>query len=130
MFEKYLVHPKGFKNVHKSNETTGYELQLRIPYYRGIPMSCVEEIKLTIDDTEVSPNLMSIKVKEEWFKYSEISTAINHRWEMVDPITVFVEQSGGLNDGEHKIHAFVKLRISYQPHPNIGEDEKVLTLEA
>lgn len=130
MFEKYLVHPEDFRNIAKNSKIIGFQVKLRIPYYRGIPMSCVQEITLKLDDQPVPHEKMTIEVKRETFKYSELSTAINHRWEMSDTITVFVEKEGGLSKGEHKVHGYVRLRISYQPHPNIGEDEKLLVLEA
>lgn len=129
MFEKYLVNPKGFRNVRKNEEITGYEVQLRVPYYRGIPMSCVEVIDLTVDGEKVNNDDMLITVKGETFKFSELPTVINHRWEMIETITVFVDKPGGLASGEHKIHCFVSLRISYLPFNNVGDDEKVLVLE-
>jgi len=128
MFEKYLIHPGSFRNVKRADKVIGYEIGLRIPYYRGLPMSCVEEITLSVDDDKVASNDMIIVVKGEEFTVSELSTAINHRWEMVDPITVFVKKEGGLSTGKHKINGFVSLRISYQPHSNVGEDEKILEL--
>lgn len=130
MFEKYLVHPKGFRNIKEENEVVGYEVQLRIPYYRGLPMSCVEIIDLIINEEVISREDMIIKVKGESFTFDELSTAINHRWEMTETITVFVKKPGGLSAGEYKVKAFVSLRISYLPFNNNGDDEKVLTLEA
>lgn len=130
MFEQYLVNPKGFRNVRKDDQVTGYEVQLRIPYYRGLPMSCVEVIELTVDGEEVVNDDMAITVKGETFTFAELPTAINHRWEMIETITVFVKKPGGLTEGEHKVHAFVSLRISYLPFNNVGDDEKVLVLEA
>ncbi|WP_429947304.1 C-glycoside deglycosidase beta subunit domain-containing protein [Enterococcus sp. DIV1297f] len=130
MFEKYLVHPKGFRNVYEQQEITGFEVQLRIPYYRGLPMSCVEVIDLTIDGEKVAVKDMIITVKGESFTFDELATAINHRWEMIETITVFVKKPGGLAAGEHTIHAFVSLRISYLPFNNVGDDKKTLQLEA
>lgn len=130
MFEKYLVNPEGFRNVTEHNQVIGYEVQLRIPYYRGIPMSCVEVLDLTIDDQKVPNEEMLITVKGETFTFSELPTVINHRWEMIETITVFVNKVGGLTAGEHKVHAFVSLRISYLPFNNVGDDEKILVLEA
>ena len=63
MFEKYLVNPEGFRNVRENNQITGYEVQLRVPYYRGIPMSCVEVLDLTVDDEKVANEDMLITVK-------------------------------------------------------------------
>lgn len=130
MFEKYLVNPEVFRNVRENNQITGYEVQLRVPYYRGIPMSCVEVLDLTVDDEKVANEDMLITVKGETFTFEELPTVINHRWEMIETITVFVKKPGGLSEGEHKVHAFVSLRISYLPFNNTGDDEKVLVLEA
>lgn len=130
MFEKYLVHPEGFQNISENNEVVGYEVQLRIPYYRGLYMSCVEVIDLTIDGEKVSNDDMLITVKGETFTFAELPTVINHRWEMTETITVFVKKAGGLSKGEHKVKAFVSLRISYLPFNNVGNDEKVLVIEA
>lgn len=129
MFEKYLIHPSGFRNVAKEHEVIGYEVQLRVPYYRGIPMSCVEVIDLNVDDELVDNSKMKITVKGETFTFDELPTAINHRWAMTETITVFVEHPGGLTKGEHVIKGYVSLRISYLPFNNDGKDEKVLTLE-
>lgn len=130
MFEQYLVNPNGFCNVKEDDQVIGYEVQLRIPYYRGLPMSCVEVIDLTVDGEEVANEDMAITVKGDTFTFAELPTAINHRWEMIETITVFVKKPGGLAKGEHKVHAFVSLRISYLPFNNVGDDEKVLVLEA
>lgn len=129
MFEKYLVNPEGFRNVRENNQIAGYEVKLRIPYYRGLPMSCVEVIDLTVDGEKVSNDDMLITVKGDSFKFSELPTAYSHRWEMIENITVFVKKPGGLSAGEHKVRAFVSLRISYLPFNNVGDDEKILAVD-
>lgn len=130
MFEKYLINPQGFRNKTKEERKIGYEVQLRIPYYRGLYMSCVEVIDLTVDGEKVSNDDMKIKVQGEVFTFAELPTVINHRWAMTEPLTVFVKKEGGLSEGSHTLHGFVSLRISYLPFNNEGEDEKVLVLEA
>lgn len=128
MFEVYLVDPDGFRNVVKDGEVIGYDVWLRIPYYRGIPLSCINQVELTVDGEKVATDDMVFTIKGEEFLYDELPTAINHRWEMTDDLPVFVKKPGGLSDGEHTVAACVEIRISYQPYPNRGEDEKVLEL--
>lgn len=129
MFEKYLIADKGFRNVVKGQETIGYEFKIRIPYYRGIPLSCLETIDIQVDGEVIPHEDMIITVDTGSFEYHELETVINDRWEMNRPLTVFVKKTGGLSDGEHLIKAFVSIRISYQPHNNTGENEKRLVLE-
>ncbi|MEM5014229.1 DUF6379 domain-containing protein [Niallia taxi] len=128
MFEKYLISEKTFHNVEKKGEIIGYAVGLRIPYYRGITLSCINEINLTINGESVPCDDITIVVETGSFPYSEISTVINNRWEMTEEAVVFVNAPGGLEDKEHTIEAFVSLRISYQPHPNTGADKKILKL--
>ncbi|PMC39314.1 hypothetical protein CJ195_05120 [Bacillus sp. UMB0899] len=128
MFEKYLISEKTFYNVEKRGEIVGYKVGLRIPYYRGITLSCINEINLIIDGKSISHDDMTVEVETGSFPYSEISTVINNRWEMTEEAVIFVRAPGGLEDKEHTIEAFVSLRISYQPHPNTGADKKILKL--
>ncbi|WP_175639621.1 C-glycoside deglycosidase beta subunit domain-containing protein [Metabacillus schmidteae] len=128
MFEKYLISEKTFCNVEKRGEIVGYKVGLRIPYYRGITLSCINEINLIINGKSISHDDMTVEVETGSFPYSEISTVINNRWEMTEEAVIFVRAPGGLEDKEHTIEAFVSLRISYQPHPNTGADKKILKL--
>ncbi|MFV0556942.1 MAG: DUF6379 domain-containing protein [Lactovum sp.] len=130
MFEKYVVNPTGFRNVKKGDQVIGYEVQLRIPYYRGLYMSCVEVVDLEIDGESIANEDKLFKVKGEVLSFDELPTAINHRWAMTEALTVFVKKEGGLAEGEHEVHAFVSLRISYLPFNNEGDDKKVLHLES
>ncbi|KAB7672106.1 DUF6379 domain-containing protein [Bacillus sp. B1-b2] len=128
MFEKYLISEKTFHNVESTGEIIGYNVGLRIPYYRGITLSCVNEINLTINGVSISHDDMTVMVETGSFPYRELSTVINNRWEMTEEAVIFVNAPGGLEAKEHIIEAFVSLRISYQPHPNTGADKKIVKL--
>ena len=129
MFEQYLVCEDGFRNVVKDGNIVGYEVKLRIPYYRGLALSMINSIDLDVDDVSVTHDDMVFSVETGSFPYSELSTVINNRWEMGEKASLFVKKIGGLTEGVHKVHAVVNLRISYLPWPNIGEDTKQITLE-
>ena len=129
MFEQYMVCEDGFRNVVKDGDIIGFEVKLRIPYYRGIALSLINSIDLEIDGESFSSEEMTFSVETGSFPYNELSTVINNRWEFGEKATLFVKKADGLLEGTHKVHAIVNLRISYLPWPNIGEDSKNITLE-
>ena len=52
MYEKYVLCSDSLKNVVQNGETTGFSLQIRIPYYRCVPLSMVEDLKVIVDGQE------------------------------------------------------------------------------
>ncbi|PLS05399.1 C-glycoside deglycosidase beta subunit domain-containing protein [Neobacillus cucumis] len=129
MFEQYLVCEDGFRNVVEDGKAVGFEVKLRIPYYRGIALSLINSIDLEINDQSYAHDDMIFSVETGSFPYHELSTVINNRWEFGEKATLFVKKPGGLEAGMHKVHAVVNLRISYLPWPNIGDDTKHISLE-
>ncbi|MFS0778264.1 DUF6379 domain-containing protein [Neobacillus sp. 3P2-tot-E-2] len=129
MFEQYMVCEDGFRNVVKDGDVVGFEVKLRVPYYRGIALSLINSIDLLVDGVSFSHDDMVFSVETGSFPYNELSTVINNRWEFGEKAILFVKKQGGLAEGIHKVHAVVNLRISYLPWPNIGVDTKDITLE-
>ena len=129
MFEKYVVCEDGFQNTVENGTVTGFQVQLRAPYYRGIALSLINCLDLEVDGVCYAQKDMEFEVETGKFPYAELSTVVNHRWELGEKAILYVKKPGGLADGEHTVHAIVNLRISYQPHPNIGDDTKVLQLK-
>lgn len=130
MFDLYVVCEDGFKNVTENNEITGFELKLRIPYYRGVALSLVEDIKITVDGEEFTGDDLFFSVKSGTFQFKELETLVNNRWEFGEKAKVIVKKPGGLNNGAHTVTAKVVIRVSYHPWPNVGNDTKELILEA
>ncbi|NHC42497.1 hypothetical protein G6549_21475 [Bacillus sp. MM2020_1] len=129
MFEQYMVCEDGFRNVVKDGAIIGFEVKLRIPYYRGIALSLINSIDLEIDGVSFPREDMTFSVETGSFPYNELSTAINNRWEFGEKGTLFVKKENGLSEGTHKVQTIVNLRISYLPWPNIGEDTKNIMLD-
>ena len=52
MLEKDMIQSYGFKNVAAGGNVTGFQVSIRIPYYRGIWASLLEGADLTVDGEE------------------------------------------------------------------------------
>jgi hypothetical protein len=104
----------------------GFELDVRIPYYRGIALSMIEAFEVRVDGQDVPRDAVRFVVRGEEFTHDELERDAETRWEFGEVATLRVAWPGGLAPGEHTIEQATQLRISYLPAPLRGEDRKTL----
>ena len=128
MFDKYMIVEDGFTNVVEDGEVTGFQFGARLPYYRGLGLSMVENLAITVDGEPVPREDIRVTLHGNTYSLDEMETEYEDRWEMGEVGTVTVRRPGGLTPGEHTIELVEYLRISYLPFTLTGRDAKVLTL--
>ena len=111
----------------KSSENS-FELGARLPYYRGVSLSMVEEIEVILDGETLSQDAVNITVHGNTYNLQQRENEINDRWEMGEVATLTVQKQGGLTAGEHKIGLKINIRIGYLPFPAIRVAEKKISL--
>lgn len=116
VFEKYMILTRGFKNVHQDGNIVAFQLQVRITYYRGIPLSCVEGFDVTVDGETFTPANIRYSIAGRTFTAAEAAQAGTVRWAFGDPLTLLVSKPGGLKPGMHDVKVVETLRISYMPN--------------
>ncbi|RCA11202.1 C-glycoside deglycosidase beta subunit domain-containing protein [Enterococcus durans] len=122
MFDGNVLKEKSFKNITEAGKTTGFEVQTNITYYRGIPLSMINNIRVFVDGREVPREDIRFSVdKVDWFTLDELKTVTSYKWEYNVAATVRVLQDGGLAKGKHDIKLNVITRTAYIPIPLSGE---------
>jgi hypothetical protein len=124
MFEKYMIVEDNLINVVKNGKTTGFEIGARLPYYRGVSLSMVEEIVITLDGEVLPPEKVDITVHNNSYTLEQRENETDDRWEMGEVATLTVHQDGGLAPGEHEIGLKINIRIGYLPFPAIRTTTK------
>ena len=130
MFDKYMICESGFQNCRNAGGVSGFEFGARLPYYRGLGLSMVENIEVRIDDEPVPPEQVRLKLRERTYTLTDLETAYEEVWEMGEIAQIQVLRPGGLKPGPHKVELAETLRISYMPFPITGRDAKTLMLKA
>lgn len=102
----------------------GFEIGARLPYYRGVSLSMVEEIEVTVDGETLPQNTVSITVDGKTYDLQQRENELENRWEMGDEAILSIQKEGGLSQGEHTIGLKINLRIGYMPFPSIRVAEK------
>jgi hypothetical protein len=125
MFDKHMI-------VEDSLWSTpaGVEFGARLPYYRGLGLSMVEDLIVRVNGERIPAEHITLSVHGNTYRLTSLPTIVDDRWEMGEIATVGVELQEPLGQGEHLIELREVLRISYMPVPGGGADAKTLTLNS
>ncbi|MCL3777437.1 MULTISPECIES: DUF6379 domain-containing protein [unclassified Actinomyces] len=130
MFDGYIFTPDSFRPYVEDGVTAGFEVDTRIPYYRGIPLSMVDEVRVLVDGEAVDPSSIRFSADggAHWFTLEEMWTVASMRWEYRNEATVRVLMDGGLPRGEHEVTLYIRVRVAYIPVPIGGEMTRTVTV--
>ena len=94
----------------------GYQVQLHLNWYRSLPLSCIDRIKLVIDGQPVDPSAMCFGINDHQYHLDELADLVEEFWFVQDPAQLIVQQSGKVKHGEsHAIDVEIALRFPYIP---------------
>jgi hypothetical protein len=126
MFDKYILCEGTLRATDA--ERTRASVEVRMPYYRGLGLSMVEGVDLSVDGQPIPAEVTSFTVHGNTYPMTDLPSVIDDRWEMGEPARVDFPLAAPLQAGEHVVTAVVRLRISYMPVPSGGTDTKTLTV--
>ena len=128
MYDKYMIVGEAFRNVESGGQITGFQLGVRLPYYRGVVLSLVGEMTLTVDGERIPVERMKVTVEDGTFPVTELENEPVAKWEFGEVGIVTVDKPGGLAPGEHVVELKQHMKISYVPVGFTGNDTKTLRL--
>ena len=128
MFDKYLIVAGSLRNTGPANAPTGFAFDVKLGYYRGLGLSMVEALDVTVDGKAVPRNAVRFDEGHGPLTLDQMETAFDRRWCFGAPAALMVEWPGGLAAGDHAITLQQRLRISYMPFPSVNNDAKTLSV--
>jgi hypothetical protein len=129
MYEKHILTDEGCRSVWERGKKVGYCVNIKINYYRGLPLSCIEEIALKVDGQVVDPETMLVQHNGREYPYLDLLTddfPTDVYWIFGEKLRVVVQKEGGIEQGRHTVELTLKTRRSYTP-TMVSTCEKVLT---
>jgi hypothetical protein len=115
MQDPYVIMNTGFKNTVEAGKVSGYQFDIRIPYYRSVFLSAVHTLDVAVDGETVAPKDLRIVVAGKTFTIAQMYEADSVRWGFGDPATLLVSKPGGLKPGIHSFKVGIVIRKSYLP---------------
>lgn len=130
MMDNKMICTDLFENVEENGEVVGFAFLGRLPYYRGLGLSMIEDIIVSVDGEPVPREAIRFSVRGRSWTLDEMESEYGDRWNFGEKAKITVLKAGGLPAGEHKIEFGVRMRISYLPFVPTTKDSKVLQLAA
>lgn len=107
----------------------GFSFLGRLPYYRGLGLSMIEDIAVTVDGELAPRDAVRFSVRGKTYTLDEMETVYDDRWNFGEKARIIV-LNGGLSDAAHQIGFAVRYRVSYLPFVPTAKDTKSLALAA
>lgn len=114
MLEKYMISNREFCNVSENGSITGFQVRVRIPYYRGVFLSMVEDFRVTVDGTFFGPDKIQISLLGKRYGLRDLEKAADIHWDFGQWLTLIVSKPGGLAGGMHTVEVGMLVRTSYE----------------
>lgn len=113
--EKEVIQSVGFRNTVKDGKITGFQLKIRLPYYRGVFLSQIRPGTLIIDGERFEKEDIIWNIKGEDFTLEEMKHDFQTHWSVTEPAVLKVKKEGGLAQGYHDITYGFCFTSSYMP---------------
>ncbi len=127
MYERYIIVEDETKNIVEDGQATGFQVGARLPYYRGLGISMVEDIQLRVDGKAVPADQLTLELHGNSYTLKAMETEPGDRWEFGEIGILKVAQAGGLSKGEHQIDLLFNIRVSYMPVNAMRMGSKTVT---
>ena len=129
MFEKYMIVETDVQHVVEAGKPTSLRFGARLPYYRGIALSLLEDIGVTIDGQDVPRADLRFTVHDNTYSLTQMAEETDDRWNMGEVAHISFPTKTALTPGEHTLGLMLNLRIAYLPFPAIRHSEKTITID-
>ena len=113
--EKQVIQSTGFRNITENGEVTGFQLKIRLPYYRGVFLSQIKPGHLHIDNEVFGEDEIQWQVGGRRFTYAQMRQDGQTHWNPMEPAVLIVRKPGGLSRGYHDISYGFCCTHSYMP---------------
>lgn len=120
MLEKEYIQSRGFRNVTVNGEKTGFQVALRLNYYRGVWLSQVRPATVTCDGEVFSDDQIAWTLGDNTYEQSELTNLSNVHWNVQNLALLTIQKPGGLPSGLHDIEVDYSYSSSNMP-PHMDE---------
>lgn len=126
MFDDKIIVPDSLRNKVTVDGLQGFSLLARLPYYRGLGLSMVEDIAVSVDGEKAPRGDIRFSVRGRTWTLDAMESEYGDRWNFGEQATVFVQRAGGLSPGPHRFEVAIRMRVSYLPFVPTTTDRKEL----
>lgn len=96
--------------------SSGFEIRVRFKWYRSLPLSCLENLRMSIDGCPIDASLITLEVNGRRHRLEQLVEQVEETWFVLDPAVLSVGLPGRVRRGEtYHLKVFFGLRAPYIP---------------
>jgi hypothetical protein len=115
MLELPGIQTRGFRNVSNEGSVVGFQVAIRLKYYRGVWLSQLRPATVTVDGATYEADQITWTVGGRTFEQADLANHPNVHWSSLEPAILTVRKPGGLEPGIHDIEVAYQYSTSYLP---------------
>lgn len=93
----------------------GVQIEVRLPWYRSLPLSTIEVGEICIDGHKIDPVQVRFELDGRSYPLSALPDQVDHVWYVLDSAYLNVELPGLENAGRHEVSVTLHLYPPYIP---------------
>jgi hypothetical protein len=105
----------------------GFRIDVRLPWYRSLPMSTVEVGEISIDGKVIDPSKVRFELEGRAFDLGAMADQVDKVWFVLDSAFLDVEADATHKAGEHDVSVTLNL---YPPYirglKRVSRDRKIM----
>jgi uncharacterized protein DUF6379 len=91
----------------------GFAFDVRLPWYRALPLACVEGLDVAIDGRQIPSEDLKLEFNGQTYALADLPPLHEEWWYVADAAPVTAPLPEGLDDGEHELDVTIHVRIPY-----------------
>ena len=115
MLEQPVIQMRGFRNVRDGEKIAGFQVAVRLPYYRGVWLSQLRPATVTVDGIAYKDADVTWTIAGRTYAQSALADHGDVSWSNMEPATLTVRKPGGLASGFHDVQVAFLWSTSYLP---------------
>jgi hypothetical protein len=115
MLEFPNIQLRGFRNLKDGETITGFQVPVRLTYYRGVWLPQLRPATVTVDGETYRGDQITWIIDGKSYAQDDLPDYPNVQWSCLEPAILQVSKPGGLPLGVHDVEVQILFSTSYLP---------------
>ncbi len=115
MLEKPNIQSRGFRNISEGGKITGFQVPVRLTYYRGVWLPQLRASTVTVDGETFGQEQITWLIEGKTYAQTDLKNHPEVQWSSLTPAMLQVSKPGGLPLGIHDVEVKLTYSTSYLP---------------
>lgn len=98
---------------------TGFDVDIRLPWYRSLPLSVVDVAEVTLDGEAIPLDQITFELNEATHRLDELEPRTEDWWFVLDSALLHVDYPGIVKGSSHEVAVTIRFSPPYIPVPFI-----------